>query len=81
MRLREDEVEKLRDVVVLMKAFRISETTATALVWSGLDTVAQVRRAPRADIQAALDDLSELPVPLNVRRIPQGVVDYLWQHK
>lgn len=81
MRLREDEIEKLRDVVVLMKAFRVSETTATALVWTGLDTAAQVPRASRADIQAALDDLSDLPVPLNVRRIPQGVVDYLWQHK
>jgi competence ComEA-like helix-hairpin-helix protein len=81
MRLREDEVEKLRDVVVLMKAFRVSETTATALVWSGLDTVAQVRRASRAEIEAALEDLSDLPAPLNVRRIPGGVVDYLWQHE
>lgn len=33
--LAEDAVEKLRDVVVLMKAFRISELTAVALVWHG----------------------------------------------
>lgn len=79
--LAEDEVEKLRDVVVLMKAFRISELTAVALVWHGLDTVAQVRRAPRDEVEAALSDLSKLPDPFRLRRIPSGMIDYLWKLK
>jgi hypothetical protein len=81
IRLAEDDVERLRDVVILMQAFRISETTATALVWHDLETVSQVRNASRDSIEEALADLSDLPAPFNVRRIPPGIVDYLWQLK
>jgi hypothetical protein len=81
MRLAEDDVERLRDMVILMQAFRISETTATALTWHDLETVSQVRNASRDAIEEALADLSDIPAPFNVRRIPPGIVDYLWQLK
>ena len=79
--LAEDEVAKLRDVVVLMKAFRISELTAVALVRYGLDTIPQVRRGPRDELEAALSDLSKLPNPFRLRRIPSGMIDFLWKLK
>ncbi|MGE3960130.1 MAG: DUF4332 domain-containing protein [Dehalococcoidia bacterium] len=57
----------------LLGVFPVSETTAAALVGAGLDAPSEVRRASIATLQAALGDLSRLPDPFRLRRLPPGV--------
>lgn len=79
--LSEARIRRIGEVLDLMAYFRISETTALALAVADLDTTAKVRNASRDDIVQALDDLSALEPPFGLRRIPPGVVDYLWKHR
>lgn len=75
----EERLIHARKVVRLMKTFRISETTAVALAARGLDAPSEVKRAAYARLAAALDDLSDLPPPFHLRRLPDGVANYLWR--
>jgi hypothetical protein len=68
---------RVRRVVRLMQAFKISETTAVTLVAAGLDAPSEVERASRVRLREVFADLSKLPEPFRLRQLSSEFADWL----
>jgi hypothetical protein len=69
---------RVRKVVRLMQAFRVSETTAVALVADGsLDAPSEVQRATPARLRQALDKLGDLEDPFGLCHVLPELADWL----